>query len=183
MSVTVSSCKHKAGRLTDDAAQEFLTDWLVRRRVDEALTFLSDRALACLNTDEDVDEELLRGNEARDVMRILMEYTTDELGDRDNLTEAIDVILPWDSEYRVVNHPFEEDFAVAEMPDERAVQYLCDRQPTPEEAAAVAAGELNYGTYYGVLFRFKAEGAGVLGILWMRENGHWRIVSYRTFQQ
>ena len=166
-----------------EAAQEFLTDWLVRRKFDEALKFLSDRALACLNTDDDVTKELLRENEARDVVGKLMEYTNDRLEDRDNLTEAIDVVLPWDPTALVVNHPYEEDFAVVEMPDEKAVQYLCDRKPTREEEASIAAGDLTYGTYYAVIFRFKVEGGGVLGLLWERENGRWRIVSYRSYQQ
>jgi hypothetical protein len=166
-----------------EAAQEFLTDWLVRRRVDEALHFLSDRTLACLNTDEEVDEELLRDQQARDVASMLMEHTNDVLGDRDNLTEAIDVVLPWDPANVVVHHTFEDDFALVEMPDAKAVQYLCDRRPAPDEAASAAEGELAYGTYYAVIFRFKVAGGGVLGLLWMRENGNWRIVSYRTFQQ
>jgi hypothetical protein len=165
-----------------EAAQELLTDWLVRRKIDEALKFLSGRALACLDMDDDVSDELLRDNEARDVARMIMEYTVDELADLDNLTEAIDVVLPWDPTSTVVNHPFEEDFALVEMPNEKAVQYLCDRTPTREEEASIAAGDLTYGTYYAVIFRFKAQGGGVLGLLWMRENGKWRIVSYRSFQ-
>jgi hypothetical protein len=166
-----------------EAAQEFLTDWLVRAKADEALKFLSDRALACLNTDDDVTKELLRENAARNVIQTLMEYTNEELGDIDNLTEAIDVVLPWDQTALVSNHPYEGDFAVVEMPDEKAVQYLCDRKPTREEEASIAAGDLTYGSYYAVIFRFKAQGGGALGLLWERENGRWRIVSYRTFQQ
>ena len=166
-----------------EAAQEFLTDWLVRRKPEEALKFLSDRALACLNTDDDVTLELLRENQARDVVRTLMEYTNDELGDRDNLTEAIDIILPWDPTSLVVGQPYEEDFALVEMPDEKAVQYLCDRKPTRQEAESTEAGNLTYGTYYAVVFRFKAEGGGALGLLWEREGRGWRIVSYRSFQQ
>ena len=34
----------------EDAAQEFLTDWLVRRKYDQALEFLSPHAYACLNS-------------------------------------------------------------------------------------------------------------------------------------
>ena len=139
--------------------------------------------MACLNTDDDVTKELLRDNEAHEVVGKLMEYTNDRLGDRDNLTEAIDVVLPWDPTALVVKHPYEEDFAIVEMPDEKAVQYICDRKPTREEEASIATGDLTYGTYYAVIFRFKVEGGGTLGLLWERENGSWRIVSYRTFQQ
>src|SRR4029453_18918124 len=37
----------------EDAVQEFLTDWLVRRQYDQALDFLSPRSYACLNLNED----------------------------------------------------------------------------------------------------------------------------------
>ncbi len=41
-----------------------------------------------------------------------------------------------------------------------------------------------YGTYFGTLFRFRLPGdaGGVLGLLWARVEGFWRIVSYRVFQ-
>jgi len=32
-------------------------------------------------------------------------------------------------------------------------------------------------------FRFKREGSAVLGILWTRQNGHWRIVAWEAFEQ
>ena len=34
-----------------------------------------------------------------------------------------------------------------------------------------------------LLFRFKDEGGAILGLLWNRENGQWRIVAYRSFEQ
>ena len=36
----------------EDAVQEFLTDWLVRRKYDEALQLLSGRAFACVNVND-----------------------------------------------------------------------------------------------------------------------------------
>ena len=54
-----------------EATQEFLTDWLVRQDVDEALEFLSDRSLACINTDDDPDDEVLRDDQARRLMKEL----------------------------------------------------------------------------------------------------------------
>jgi hypothetical protein len=89
------------------------------------------------------------------------------------LTEAIDVVLTWDP----IEHPYEEDFSLFEMTDEEAGIYLCDRYET--EAAPGA----QYGTYYGALFRFKLDGGAVFGLLWARENGNWRLVSYEVFEQ
>ncbi len=42
-----------------------------------------------------------------------------------------------------------------------------------------------YGTYFSTLFHFKvgAGEGGALGLLWIREDGFWRIVSYEAFEQ
>ena len=86
-----------------EATQEFLTDWLVRQDVDEALDFLSDSSLACLNTDDDPDDEVLRSDQARGLMKELMEALNDEMGDRDNLAEAIEAVMPVDPTVRMFN--------------------------------------------------------------------------------
>ena len=38
--------------LVQDAAQEWLTDWLVRGKIDEAIAFMSAQAKSCLNVDD-----------------------------------------------------------------------------------------------------------------------------------
>lgn len=39
------------------------------------------------------------------------------------------------------------------------------------------------GFSYPILFRFKREGSAVLGLLWTREEGEWRIIAVRAFEQ
>jgi hypothetical protein len=159
-----------------EAAQEFLTDWLVRRDVDEAAQFISRRILACVNTDDDAEDETLRDRTAAAVLRDGMERVNDELGDVGNLTEAIDVVLPWREAIRVRRQPFEEDFATLELTNRDASAFLCGETPTVDDPDA-------YGTYFGVLFRFKVPGGGALGLLWTREDGRWRIIAYEVFEQ
>ncbi len=159
-----------------DAAQEFLTDWLVRRNVDEAARFLSDRVIACVDVDEDPDDDVLRAQGAEAILRRAMESAIDELGDVDDLTEAIEAVLPWRESIRMQSHPFEKDFAVLELTSRDASAYLCgETLPSADPDA--------YGTYFEVLFRWKVPGGGVFGLVWTRENGHWRIVSYEAFEQ
>jgi hypothetical protein len=155
-----------------DAVQEFLTDWLVRRNIDQALDFLSSRCYACLNLDDDRKEEALDARRARDTLRELMGYTIDELGERHNLTEAIDAVKPWDPKRVILQHPFDGDFTLVPMSEEEAAPYLCGQNPERPGGAE----------YYGVLFRFKTRGGGILGLLWSRDNGQWRIVAYRAFE-
>ncbi len=154
-----------------DAVQEFLSDWFVRGNYDEAVDFLSDQALACLNVDDVAGKETLDARGAREHLREIMEYSAKEMGDRDNLTEAVDMVEPWDPTIVLEEHPYSGDFALDKMSKEDAEPYLCGQErPATDD-------------YYGVLFRFKDEGGGILGLLWNRENGQWRIVAYRAFEQ
>ena len=159
-----------------DAAQEFLTDWLVRREVGEALMRLSDQSLACLDTDDDVDDEILRNQGARAALKEAMELAIQEQEDADNLTEAIDVVLPWRESVRITKHAFEGEFSLLELTNADAAIYLCGNEPE---------GGINdeYGTYYATLFRFKIRDSGILGLLWARENGNWRVVAWEAFEQ
>ena len=169
----------------------------MRGEIDEAMEFISDRALACINVDDDYEEEVLDSGQARRILRDLMEESLDEMGDLDNLTEAMDKVIPWDPETRVLEHPYQDDFTVVELTTARAEEFLCSerrgarppapREAAPEEAAAAAqaAAEDQYGTYYAIDFRFKVarDAGGVIGFLWTREDGAWRIVSYQVFEQ
>ena len=132
----------------EDAAQEFLTDWLVREKIDESLHFMSQRALACVDTDDDVEDEVLQDQGAVAALKAAMELSVREMGDIDNITEAIDVVLPWRESIRILEQPFENDFALLELTDGDASVYLCGEPPETSTPDA-------YGTYYATLFRFK----------------------------
>ena len=150
---------------------------MVRRHVEEALDFVSDQAIACINLDEDVEDEVLRGAQARDALRDVMEGINGELADPDSLTEAIDAVKPWDVSQRVLEHPFEGDFSLIEMTGRDAAIYVCD---APKGVDLISD---TYGDYYSALFRFKLPGerGGVFGLLWAREDGTWRVVSFEAF--
>ena len=57
-----------------------------------------------MDTDDDVDDEILREQGAVAALKDAMELSVDEMGDRDNLTEAIDVALPWRESVRIAEH-------------------------------------------------------------------------------
>jgi len=169
-----------------DAAQEFLTDWLVRGQVDEAMQFFSRRAIACINIDEGSDQELLSVEDAIIEMREIMREALDVLPDRDNLTEAIDAV-PAQSEdqaERIETHPFAGDFAIIQVSNAVAADYTCSTR-RGMDAPEMPGGPDALGTYWGVLFRFKAQDdmGGVLGLLWDRLEGSWKISSYAIIEQ
>ena len=57
----------------EDAAQEFLTDWLVRRQYAQALEFLSSKAYGCVNLDDEQRSRNLDGAAARRELLRLMD--------------------------------------------------------------------------------------------------------------
>jgi len=156
----------------EDAAQEFLTDWLVRRQYDQALEFLSSQAYACVNLSDDARSQALDGTSARREARRLMEYAGARLGPRPDLTSAIVAFTPRNPDRPVTDHPFKREFLLGPVGAEEAKQYLCNRSAAP---AASGTGP----AYYAVVFTFRADGGGTLGLLWTREGGRWKIVSYQ----
>ena len=155
----------------EDAVQEFLTDWLVRREIDEALTFLSDQPFACVNVDDDAEDESLRGPEVRATLRETMRYAVHELKRPQNLTEAIEAVQPLHPDRQRIAHAFQREFGMSELSQAEVMQYVC-RGAQPQ---------VQGHTYYGVLFRFKRSDGGALGLLWTHDSGAWKLVSFQLF--
>jgi hypothetical protein len=157
----------------EDAVQEFLTDWLIRRQYDQALDVLSSHAYACLNLDDSAGSEPLSVDQARLRLRELMSYSVDELGRTTSLTDAIVAAQPRDPARKVLDHAFSREFMLTPVDAREAQQYLCGQSVTPPENPA----------YHGAVFTFRRENGGTLGLLWNREGARWRLVSYRLMSQ
>jgi hypothetical protein len=155
----------------EDAAQEFLTDWLVRHQYDQALEFLSPNAFACLNLTGDARGRAMDAASARRELRKLMEYGVARLGTRPDLTSTIEAFIPRTPNQPVIDHPFKREFLLGPLPESTARQYLCNAASAPPLGAAA--------DYHGVVFTFRIDGGGTLGLLWNREGGRWKIVSYQ----
>ena len=157
----------------EDAAQEFLTDWLVRHEYEQALAFLSPRAYACLNLEDTGSNKPLDAAAARRELRKLMEYSAGKVGPVPNLTSAIVAFTPRDPQRVVVDQPFQREFLVTPLPETLARTYLCG------PATASPAGT----EYFGVVLQFRRPGGGTLGLLWTRDAGQWKLVSYQPLDQ
>jgi len=153
----------------EDAVQEFLTDWLVRRQYDQALDFLSPRSYACLNLNEDSRGQALDAAGARRELRRIMEYSAGKVGVHTNLTTAMIAFTPRDPKRVVIEHPFRREFLLTPLTEAEARPYLCDG------ATTAATG----GEYFGAVFQFRVAGGGLFGLLWTREEGRWKLVSYQ----
>jgi hypothetical protein len=164
-----------------DATQELLTDWLVRRN-DEALEFVSDQALACVQLEDGSDPRTLTAGETRQRLQQIMREVSKEIGKVTNLTQAIDAVIPWRQTFRVVKQPFEGDFTIVEAPDSFAEHFRCESRSKEGQVRALSEADLRYGTYYGALFRFRGgtSRGGVLALLWTKQKGAWRLIAWEV---
>jgi hypothetical protein len=159
------------GRI-EEAAQEFLSDWLIRRDYDRALSALSPRIHACVNLTDDARPEALDVNDARREFRRILEYAGEKLGARRDLTSTIAAFTPRDPNRPVIDHPFRQEFLLMSVPETEARQFLCDAS-TPQPSGL---------EYFGVIFTFRIEGGGTLALLWSREGDRWKIVAYEPLE-
>ena len=116
----------------------------------------------------------LDASAARKELRTLMEFATRKLGTKTDLTSAIEAFKPRNPKQVVLDQPFKREFAVGPLPEEWARQYLCSTTNAPPSAGL---------EYFGVVFTFRIDGGGTLGLLWVRENGKWKIVSFQPLSQ
>ena len=165
-----------------DAIQEFLTDWLVRHKYDEALQFVSDKALSCVGENSNVVGGMPQD---RGQLRQLMKQASERLGRFDNLTDAIGAVVPWRKAFRVQRHPFEREFTLVQAPDAYAKAFECQNRSDAALTKAMDDPDPTYGNYFGAVFRVKTgdNAGGALGLLWTRENNAWRLVSWKVFGQ
>jgi hypothetical protein len=153
----------------EDAVQEFLTDWLVRHQYEQALEFMSPRAYACLNLNDEAKGQALDAAGARRELRRIMEYAAGKVGAHSNLTSVVLAFTPRDPKRVVIEHAFRREFLLTPLTEAQARPYLC------EGASAAPTG----GEYIGAVFQFRIAGGGTFGLLWTREEGKWKLVSYQ----
>jgi hypothetical protein len=161
----------------EDAAQEFFNDWLVRRNPRSARRFYSAAGSACVNDDDDSENEVLNTRDARALFVEMLQATNRAVGRQRSLATAVEAVAPWDPEMKTVTHPNEAFFTLVSVGDAEAEEFMCKRPP-PADAASAAASP-SYGNYYQTIFTIKTKRSeGSMSLLWKNENDGWRIVSF-----
>ncbi len=163
-----------------DAAQEFLTDWLVRHEYDEAMEFVSDESLTCLVDKPGIDvEKGLHGRPCRNSSK----QSGKRLGEHSSLSTVISAVKCMGTEHSQAGSSVSREFDLVEVTDSIGESFLCRNRK--ERFQGGQKSEPVFGTYYGTLFRFRIRTAdkGTLALLWKKESGQWRIQSYDVIAQ
>jgi len=153
---------------------DFLKAWLVDGDIRGAMGYISPHALSCMG---DEGEAFDRGmapfalasqlKRAHDVLPV---HTSLE-----GLTVGVRLTRPG---LRPVRQPHHAQFVLYAVPDDVAAVFDCESRRL---SAVQTKATRTYGNYFGATFNVAApESVTPLALLWAREGGYWKIVSWRT---
>jgi len=170
----------RAGKASIDAMMnDFMKAWLIEGDTLAAMSYISERAYACLAQDLDDPTTFDRGMAPFRLMRRL-KVTHDALGSQTSLEGlSVGVRLAF-SALKVVQQPHHAQFVIYSVPDDIAARFDCESRlmiGAPKPAGRV------YGHYYGAAFYINASNGGKdqsMALLWARDGGYWKIVSWQA---
>jgi hypothetical protein len=180
--ITASSVQYVAGdKAMTKSASDFLRQWLVRKDVDKAMTYVATECLACVKVylDDDVRPPSTP-QEARELLKQGMARAASAVGPVKNLDNAITAAEPHHQDIKLVKHADAEAFAIASIPESMGIAADCERRkPNGEPTFSQGAAE-GYGKYYATGFSLGTgkTNPSVLWIVWANRNNAWKAVSY-----
>jgi hypothetical protein len=158
--------------------EDFLKAWLIEGNVPEAMGYVSPRSYACLTQDSDDPFSVDRGM-APFILGRNLKAAYDAIGQHaslEGLTMGVRLTLP---AVRVVNQPHHAQYVVYSVPDDVAAALNCEsrlRLGDPKKTRR------QYGTYLGATFNINTPNGRQhsIALLWAREDGYWKIVSWKA---
>ncbi len=173
----------RAGKKNVDVmARDFLQAWLVEGNIVEAMGYVSERAYACLALDAEDPASFDRGMAPFQLMNTL-KAAKDALGPRSSLDSVVVGVRLTNPELKTITQPHHAQFVAYSVPDDVAAKFDCASRLNVGGARQVSRA---YGTYSGTVFYIAGrEGAlartgHTIAVLWAREGGYWKIVSWQS---
>ena len=159
----------------EDAVHDFLSTWLVERKLNLAVAYVSKRDYPCVESSPQGEKKTEKV--APNKLWNDMEETNFLLG---KLTRVPDAVARVDLENTAlvpIGHKYTAEFNLVKVPDDVAAEFNCS------ESGPISEPRKKYGTYYGSAFRIKAPNeprAGSVLLVWRKEQGFWKIVSQQV---
>ena len=155
---------------------DFLNAWLVEGDIIAAMGYVSERSYACLAQDSDNPADFDRGVAPFQLM-INMKSAFESLGPHrslDGLVVGTRFAAPG---VRVVRQPHHATFVIYSVPDDVAAKFDCESRLTLEDPSTITR---EYGNYAGATFYIAGRRDYPVVLLWAREDGYWKIVSWKV---
>jgi hypothetical protein len=169
----------RAGKKNIDVMMhDFLTAWLLEGDVMAAMGYISNRAYACLAEDRDDPMAFDRGM-APFQMLMRLKAAHDSLGAPDSLEGLTVGVHLRNPAAKLVQQPYHAQFVLYSLPDDEAAKMDCENLLTLGDPKAARR---EYGNYFGGTFYVDVPGGKdrALALLWGKENGYWKIVSWQA---
>jgi len=158
-------------------ASDFLQAWLVEGNALAAMGYVSERSYACLAENLPDPSAYDRGLAPFQIL-VNLKAGYDALGPHaslEGLTTGVRFSTPG---LRVVPQPHQGQYVIYDVTDEVAARFDCASRLTPGSPAKVSH---EYGHHFGTTFRvIGPRKAASIALLWAREDGYWKIVSWQT---
>ncbi|HEX7780999.1 MAG TPA: hypothetical protein VF424_17245, partial [Vicinamibacterales bacterium] len=155
---------------------DFLTAWLIEGDVIAAMGYVSERAYACLAQDSENPSDFDRGMAPFQLM-VNLKAAHDALGTRSSLDGLVVGTRLTKPGLRVVRQPHHAQFVVYAVPDDMATAFDCESRLTPGDPKSIRRA---YGNYFGATFYLAGRRDVPVALLWGKENGYWKIVSWQS---
>jgi hypothetical protein len=172
----------RAGKKTIEVmANDFFEAWIVEGNIAAAMGYVSDRAYACLAQDAPDPAAFDRGM-APFLLMTKLKAAKDALGPRATLRTVMVGVRLTNPSLKVVTQPHHAQFVVYAVPDDVAASFDCGSQQTAGRPVTART----FGNYFGTVFYVPGPGGAksrsgqTVALLWAREQGYWKIVSWHV---
>jgi hypothetical protein len=160
----------------DVMVNDFLNAWLIEGDIVTAMGYISERSYACLAQDLENPADFDRGLAPFQLM-VNLKAAHDSLGPHTSLEGLIVGTRLVSPALRVVRQPHHPQFVIYAIPDDIAAKFDCESRLTLGDPGNI---KRVYGNYFGATFYIGGGRNAPLALLWAREAGYWKIVSWRV---
>ncbi len=156
-----------------EVVESFLKSWLIEQTPNISATYFGHESFSCaygMSKDTEAGIRWLFYRSMKDVNR--------QLGKVNDLSDTVEAVSLWDKRLQPIKHPHEDQYLLVRVPPDVAAMYDCDmRSGKPLLPLEVSK---RYKDVYGAAFKIRLlnEEKGALFLLWRKEAGYWRIVSF-----
>jgi hypothetical protein len=163
------------------ASHDFLHTWLVNDDYGKASSYLSQKCNACVDLFLPEGEKPPSGQEQYlTYIRETLNKVAQRVGKVELLNEALEPVKPAHEDLRMVEHADERAYTLVAVPDELASSLECEKRSKKHPYAGDETAKKVYGNYYATMFAFRTPGehSAALTLLWGKDSGQWKILSY-----
>ena len=167
----------RAGQKNIDVmVRDFMNAWLIEGDIVAAMGYIAPRAYACVDSNADDPSTADLGMAPYQLMNAL-KATHEAIEKHDSLEGvAVGVRLSIPA-VKVVQQPYHAQFVLYAVPDDVAAGYDCANRL---RLGGTSRATRTYGNYYGSTFYINGRQDLRQALLWARDGGYWKIVSWKT---